>query len=68
MHMTPPRWTSQEPSNVAAISPFAVLRDGEVSFWTAYDTIPLGLPRSPRGDSFTIRSPQGRRSIILVCI
>ena len=68
LRKTPRRWVSQEPANVAAISPFATLRDGEASFWTAYDTIPLGLPRSPRGDSFALRSPQGRRGFILSCV
>ena len=40
-----------------AVSPFAAPRDGEASFWTAYDTIPLGLPKSPRGDSFANAAP-----------
>ena len=69
LRMTRPRWASQEPANVAAIPQFAPLGDGEASFWSAYDTIPLGLPGAhERGDSFAIRSPHGRRGSILACV
>ena len=69
LHVIPLRWTSQEPSNVAAVSQFAAPRDGEASFWFAYDTTSLVLPGAPeRGDSFAIRSPQGRRGLILICV
>ena len=61
LHMTPTRWIPQEPTHVAAVSQFAGPRDGEASFWSAYDTIPLGPPEAhENGDSFAIRSPQGR--------
>ena len=60
LHMTPTRWTCQEPTNVAAVSQFAAPRDGEASFWFAYDTIPLGPPEAHEsGDAFAFRSPPG---------
>ena len=60
LHMTPTRWIPQEPTHVAAVSQFAGPRDGEASFWSAYDTISLGPPETHEsGDSFAIRSPQG---------
>ena len=59
MHMTPPRWTSQEPSNVSAVSEFAAPREGKASFWFAFDTIPLGPPEAHEtGDSFAVCSLQ----------
>ena len=100
LHTTPPRWTSQEPIHVAAVSQFAAPMDGEASFGSACGTFPLGPPRIPRkwrqfrtsqppgtarprsglrmtpllpgvpesGVSFAIRSPQGRRGLLLVCV
>ena len=69
LHMTPTRWTCQEPTNVAAVSQFAAPRDGEASFWFAYDTTPLGLPGAPEsGVRFAVRSSQGWRCFILVCV
>ena len=62
-------WASQEPPKPATVSQLAAPRDGEVSSWSAYDTNPLDLPGAhERCGSFAVRSPQGRRSLILVCI
>ena len=56
LRMTPSRCASQD----------AALKDGEASFWFAYDTIPLGPPGAhDSGDSFAVRSPQGRRGFFL---
>ena len=45
---------------MATVSQFAAPRDGEASFWFAYDTIPLGPPGAhERGDSVAVRSPVG---------
>ena len=69
VRVAPLRWASQEPPKPATVSQFAAPRDGEVSFWFAYDTTPLDLPGAlERCGSFAVRSPQGRRSLILVCI
>ena len=52
---------------MASVSQFAAPRDGEASFWFAYDTTPLGLTGAhEEGDSFAVRSPQGRRGLILL--
>ena len=60
---------------MVAVSPFAApkgrgsqdaaLKDGEASFWSAYDTIALGSPGAHEScDSFAVRIPQGRRGFI----
>ena len=36
---------------MASVSQFAAPRDGEASFWFAYDTTPLGLPGTPEAAS-----------------
>ena len=67
--MTPLRWASQEPPKAASVSQFAAPRDGDASFWLVYNATSPGLPGAPeRGDSFAVRSPQGRRRLILICI
>ena len=54
-----PRWASQD----------ATLRDSDASFWFVCNATPPGLPGAPeRGDSFAVRSPQGRRRLILICV
>ena len=69
LRVAPLCWASQEPPKPATVSQFAAPRDGEVSFWFAYDTTSLVLPGAPeRGDSFAVRSPQGRRGLILICV
>ena len=69
LRMTPLRWASQEPTKVATVSQFAVPRDGDASFWFAYDTTPLGFPGAhEHGDGSAVRSPQGRRGLILVLV
>ena len=52
---------------MATVSLFAAPRDGKASFWSAYDTAPVGLlgTREHCGN-FAIRSPQGRRGPTLV--
>ena len=59
LRMTPLLWASQEPTRVVAVSQFSAPRDVEPSFWSAYDTTPLGLPG---------RNPQGQRDLTLVCV
>ena len=52
LRMTPLRWTTLGPTNVAAVSQFAAPIDSEAFFW------PLGLTGAhERGDSFAVRSP-----------
>ena len=69
LRMAPLRWASQDHPKVVTISQFAARRDGEASFWSAYDTTSLGLPGArERCGSFAIRNTQGWRSFILVCI
>ena len=54
---------------MATVPQFAVPRGGEASFWFWYDSTPLGIPGNhKRRDSFSGRSPQGRRCIILVSL
>eukprot|EP00959_Pyramimonas_sp_CCMP1952_P124751 2608353-Pyramimonas_sp.AAC.1 len=54
------RWASQKPTTVATVSQIAVLRGGGVSWRSAYDVTPLGLPGANEcGDSFADRRPQG---------
>ena len=69
LRMTPLRWASQEPTNVATVSLFAAPRDGEASFWSAYDIAPVGLlgTREHCGN-FVIRNPQGLRGLTLVSV
>ena len=54
---------------MATISLFAAPRDGEASFWSAYDIALVGLlgTREHCGN-FAIRSPQGRRGPTLVSV
>ena len=54
---------------MASVSQFAAPRDGDASFWFVCNATPPGLPGAPeRGDSFAVRSPQGRRRLILICV
>ena len=54
---------------MASVSQFAAPKDGDASFWFVYNATPPGLPGAPeRGDSFAVRSPQGRRGLILICV
>ena len=60
---------SQEPTKVATVSHFAAPRDGEVSCSSAYDTTPLRPPGAHNsGNGFHLRSPQGRRGVVLICV
>ena len=41
--------------------------DGDASFWLVYNATSPGLAGAPeRGDSFAVRSPHGRRRLILI--
>ena len=54
---------------MASVLQFAAPRDGDASFWFVYNATPPGLPGAPeRGDSFAVRSPKGRRRLILICV
>ena len=45
------------------------LRDGEASFELAYEITPLGFHGAhERSEIFAVRSPQGRRGLILFCL
>ena len=66
---TPLSWTFEDSTKSATVSQFAYLRDGEASICFEYDTTPRGLPEAhEKGDNFAVRSPQGRRGFILVCV
>ena len=61
LRLTPPHLASQEPPKLATASQFAAPRDGKASFWSAYDTTPLGLPGiRERCGCFAVHNPQGR--------
>ena len=54
---------------MASVSQFAAPRDGDASVWFVCNATPPGLREAPeRGDIFAVRSPQGRRRLILICV
>ena len=54
---------------MVTVSQFAAPRGGEASLWSACGSSPLGLPGAyESGGSFAVRTPQGRRGLILICV
>ena len=69
LRMAPLRWASQDHPKVVTISQFAARRDGEASFWSAYDTTSLGLPGArDRCGNFAVHNPQRRRGFTLISV
>ena len=65
--MTPFRRDPQKPTKVATVSQFAAPRDGEASFWPAYDTTPPSSTKVATVSQFAAPT-DGEASFSFVCV